>query len=143
MKEKENELYLKWVDLLENCIERMANNSFQIKKWAMAVVLAAIALIPENTSINPRIVVVCIAIGTFGFWMLDSYYLMLEKAFKNKYLDVIEYMEGTKEIKETPLSLKTKRDFDLFFKCVKRPVEFGFYIILLIICMIAFLVAQN
>lgn len=140
MMEKDEELYKKWIDLIEDCIKRMANNSFQIKKWAMAIVLAIIALIPENTGVNPKIIVLCVVIGIMGFWMLDSYYLMLEKAFKDKYSDVISYMEGTKERTETMLSLKTTRNKSSFFRCVRRPVEIGFYSILIIICVIAFLV---
>ena len=137
MVEKDEELYKKWIDLIEDCIKRMANNSFQIKKWAMAIVLAVIALIPENTSVNPKIIVVCIAIGIIDFWMLDSYYLMLERAFKNKYSDVIGYMDGTKNREEKMLSLKTTRSIKEFVCCVMRPVEIGFYLILIVICLIA------
>lgn len=138
--EKQMEQYNKWIDLIEGCIERMANNSFQIKKWAMAVVLAVIALIPEKTSVNPKTVIVCIGIGILAFWGLDSYYLMLERAFKDKYINVIKYMDDNLERKETMLSLKTERSFCKFIESMFRPVEVGFYSVLLSICVIAFLV---
>lgn len=130
--------YNKWLDLIEKCIERMANNSLQIKKWSIALVLAVIALIPESTIIAPKKIVFSVGIGIIAFWVLDSYYLMLERAFRDKYKIVIEYMAGTKKQEETTLNMKTERDFCMFLKAFVRPVEFIFYLILIGICIYAF-----
>lgn len=134
----EKELYIKWLDLIEECIKRMANNSFQIKKWAMALVLAIIALIPESAIIAPKKIAISVGTGIVAFWVLDSYFLMLERSFRDKYNNVIDYMAGAKKQEETTLNLKTERNMCMFFKAFFRPVEIVFYLILIVICFYAF-----
>lgn len=135
---KEKELYIKWVDLIEECIKRMANNSLQIKKWAIALVLAVIALIPESSIIAPKKIVVSVEIGIVAFWVLDSYYLMLERLFRDKYKNIIEYMAGIKKQDETTLSMKTESSICKFLEAFFSPSEMLFYLMLVGICVYAF-----
>ena len=89
------EILFKEIDLIEDCIKRMATNSFLLKGWAVTVISALIGL-TANTN-NWRFgsglaILVCI-----GFWYLDATYLKLERLYKRKYNWVIKNRPANKE----------------------------------------------
>lgn len=77
----------KEIDLIQSCITRMAQNSFMVKGWAFALVLAFMASVFERLNLY----VVC-GIGMFvllAFWYLDAFFLKMEKLYRFKYEWVI------------------------------------------------------
>ena len=90
-----NELH-KEIDLIQNCITRMAQNSFIIKGWAFMLVVGLIAL----TSDKFNLYILC-GIGIFIliiFWYLDAFFLKMEKLYRFKYEWVIaKRVEGIKD----------------------------------------------
>lgn len=73
----------KEIDLIQNCITRMGQNSFSVKGWLIALIIAIIALLSENVDIK---FVCMIIIGLTGvFWILDAFYLRTEKLYRWKY----------------------------------------------------------
>ncbi len=70
-----------YLNMIQGVITRMANNSLQIKCWAIAITTAFVALS------NNWVVFFATAIIVL-FWILDSYYLSLEKRFRELYEDV-------------------------------------------------------
>ena len=80
--ERINDYILKEIDLLEKCIERMAKNSFEIRKWTVGIIsiISGIASSSEKRSVMILcFVIICI------FWYLDAYYLRYERMYVNKY----------------------------------------------------------
>ena len=77
----------KEIDLIQNCINRMANNSFMCKGWVISIVIAIFILLPENISRHTIYGVIILA--TLCFWCLDVYYLRLERLYRWKYEWVI------------------------------------------------------
>ena len=77
----------KEIDLIQNCITRMSQNSFNVKGWLIALLVAIIALLPENINV----VAVCfIIVGiTSVFWYLDGFFLKIETLYRWKYNWVI------------------------------------------------------
>lgn len=77
----------KEIDLIQNCITRMSQNSFNVKGWLIALLVAIIALLPENINV----VAVCfIIVGiTSVFWFLDGFFLKIETLYRWKYNWVI------------------------------------------------------
>jgi hypothetical protein len=73
------DLQLKRVELLQNIITRMAQNSFTIKGWAVTVVAALLALSNKESD---RWFAVYALYPAMAFWGLDAYYLMLERLFR-------------------------------------------------------------
>jgi hypothetical protein len=67
---------LKEVDLIQDVIKRMANNSFLIKGWALTLVVASLLLkVPRYES--------WIAfIPLLMFWILDAYFLRQERLYR-------------------------------------------------------------
>ena len=42
----------KEIDLIQNCITRMGQNSFSVKGWLIALIIAIIALLSETLTLN-------------------------------------------------------------------------------------------
>ena len=82
-----NNILEKEIDLIQNCISRMSQNSFNVKGWFIGLIIAVIALLPE--SIDASYVCLIILITTFIFWGLDAFYLKMEKLYRWKYEWVI------------------------------------------------------
>ena len=86
--EKED-IYIE-LDMIQNCISRMASNSFALKGWYIAVLTAMFAFIATTDKS-----VICLPLGilivaTIIFWYLDSYYLYLERKYREKYNWILE-----------------------------------------------------
>lgn len=82
-----DEKMCKEIDLIQGCINRMCNNSFMCKGWLLSIIIAILALLPEN--INRKSICIIIILANICFWWLDSYYLQQEKFYRWKYEWVI------------------------------------------------------
>ena len=80
--EKIDDYILKEIDLLEKCIERMAKNSFEIRKWTVGII--SIISSVANNSEKSIIMLLCFII-ICTFWYLDAYYLRYERMYVDKY----------------------------------------------------------
>lgn len=77
----------KEIDLIQSCVNRMAQNSFMVKGWLITLVTVILALLPEN--VNVRGVCIIVLLATFCFWYLDAFFLRLERLYRWKYEWVI------------------------------------------------------
>lgn len=81
-----NEILHKEIDLIQACINRMANNSFLLKGWCVSLILAVLALSKEQLIFsNGWFVFIPIVL----FWGLDTYFLRLERMYRKLYQWVI------------------------------------------------------
>ena len=78
-----NENLHKEIDLIQNCINRMAGNSFLLKGWAISIIAVVLAL-AENRA-NPLFLLCTVFIPLFCFWYLDSFFLQTEKMYRKLY----------------------------------------------------------
>lgn len=73
----------KEIDLIQNCISRMARNSFLIKGWSITLIVITWAILDkENVSCLPLLLLI---IPVIAFWGLDAYFLRLEKQYRKMY----------------------------------------------------------
>lgn len=72
------------LNMIQEIITRMGNNSFSLKQWAVGIMIAIYAFAGENSH---KAVIVTI-IPLVVFWILDSYYLMIERKFRCLYDEV-------------------------------------------------------
>src|ERR1700691_5910895 len=77
----------KHLEFIQSVISRMAGNSFQMKSWNVALATAAIGFAAAKDS-HPKAAMLAL-IPSFVFWVLDAYYLLLERAFRDLYDDAI------------------------------------------------------
>lgn len=89
-KQQEDYQLIDHLKLIEQQIQRMADNSFKVKNWALTVVGGALLywLKEETPKDNMIWLWVLIVMATIIFWWLDAYYLTLEKGYRKLYVDV-------------------------------------------------------
>lgn len=75
-----------YLNMIQDAIKRMADNSFKIKNWAV-VVSAGLFGVYFSENQNPQILKALLFIAMI-FMVIDAYYLSLEKAFRCKYNEV-------------------------------------------------------
>lgn len=73
----------KEIDLIQACINRMAQNSFMVRGWLITLIAVMLALLPESFNIR-GLCIVGFAI-TICFWYFDTFFLRTEKLYRWKY----------------------------------------------------------
>lgn len=74
----------RYLEMLQGIIARMADCSFKCKEFCLVIVSALLALFATN--VGRFFIVLYIAIiPCLVFWVLDSYYLTQERAFRGVY----------------------------------------------------------
>jgi len=137
---KMNELFTEtdrqYISLLQENINRMAANSANCKTWLVTLVTAIIAL--QLTS-NELRSVLWIALGLIVlFYILDSYYLGIERKFINiekNYVKAVKYNEQD-ELKKNLYSFNIKAVKDKYAttcSALLSPSTWPFYSVLFLI----------
>lgn len=84
MKEELNVVEIhKEIDLIQSCINRMAQNSFMTKGWLISLYVIALALLPET--IDMFLVCAVLFMFTISFWYLDAFFLRTERIYRKIY----------------------------------------------------------
>lgn len=127
--EQNNYNLLEHLKLVEQQIQRMADNSFKIKNWAITAIGGALLywLKADVPKYNMSWLMIFIILATFMFWWLDAYYLTLEKCYRKLYMRV-------QEEEENSYDLSIKRYFKLnTINCVaisSKPLTHTYFALL-------------
>ena len=116
------EAKIKHLEFIQSAISRMATNSFLFKGWAITIAssLSAFAAVDRR-----RAVLLIALVSSAMFWALDGYYLMLEKLFRELYVDVAEKTESAIDFS---MGIKEDRRFKKWLSiCLCRPHLWAFY----------------
>jgi hypothetical protein len=70
------EVKIRHLEMIQAVINRMANNSFMLKGWAVTLVAGVFALSANDAN---KIFFLVAYIPIVLFWFLDSYYLQIER----------------------------------------------------------------
>jgi len=132
------EVLHKEIDLIQSCINRMAQNSFSCKGWALTLIAGVSTLIPKNVNkLYLFIIILCIDLC---FWWLDSFYVLQEKKYREKYSWVIKNRkEGNMQFlydlnpnnKNTMITPFDKSQFCVAFSHTLLPMYGGIVIMIL------------
>lgn len=71
------------LEFIQNVITRMASNSFAIKGWTVTLIAALMAL--SVASGTQKLFFLIAYVPLFAFWILDGYFLSLEKIYRKIY----------------------------------------------------------
>ncbi len=71
--------------MIQSIIDRMGNNSFMLKGWGIGVMIAIFAFAGKGKEAE---CVIFTIIPLIIFWLLDSYYLFLERKYRELYNEV-------------------------------------------------------
>lgn len=133
----ENNNKITHLEMVQGIINRMANNSFMLKGWAVTLVAGIFALASKDTD-KLYFLIAYIPIVVFGG--LDSYYLLQERLYRALYNKVRLLNE-----KDIDFSMKaTKEEFNSeknrFFSCLLSKTEIWFYLPLALVCTIVIII---
>ena len=76
-----------YLQMMQDNITRMANNSANCKSWMVTLVAGFCAIGCSIDKLNGWIILAIIPV--FVFWYLDTFYLQLERKMRNRQLDFI------------------------------------------------------
>lgn len=71
--------------MIQGVISRMAGNAFLLKGWTITLISAVYLLAAKDSN---RVFVLIGFLSFFAFWILDAYFLRLEKLFRALYEEV-------------------------------------------------------
>lgn len=80
----------KEIDLIQSCINRMASNSFEIKKWTVGIVAILAGLLKQGGDTKDIRACLLFLMVIVMFWGLDAFFLKTEKLYRKKYAWVIQ-----------------------------------------------------
>lgn len=112
------------LNIIQGVINRMAQNSFSLKGWAVTLATAIVALASKDTD---KIYFIVAYIPIIVFWGLDSYYLMQERLFRSLYNKVRELEEEQIDFNMDTSSLKSNKK-NKYNSCMTSVTEIGFYL---------------
>ena len=98
--EKSDTVYSQYFTIIQDVINRMAQNTFLIKAWTITLITAILVL--TFSIVNSLIFGVLLAI-TVIFWVLDSYYLKLERIYRRLYKTKVEEYNDNQKRKSMKL----------------------------------------
>lgn len=82
--------------MIENIITRMANNSFQLKSWTVSLITAILIFVDLKKQVC---FIWIVFIPIIVFWVLDAYYLQLERKYRKLYNSVQkDYVNKTNKV---------------------------------------------
>lgn len=96
--DEKQSIFYKEIDLIQSCINRMAQNSFMIKGWLVALLAVILALLPEKFDLNILCIVSFVLIVCL--WYLDAFFLKMERLYRWKYNWVIKNRLSSDEVSD-------------------------------------------
>lgn len=115
------------LNMIQSTIQRMGNNSFYLKGWAVLIIVAIFTFAGEQNNIR------CILFTNLPlivFWGLDAYYLQLERKYRFLYDDVRNKKENEIDydmnFNNVTTSLKNAKKV-CYFSCLFSKTEILFY----------------
>lgn len=136
MKHGENKR--KHLDFIQLTITRMGANSFLLKAWTVTLVAALFAIGNKDAVTN---IYYLSFLPILVFWILDSYYLHIEKMFRLLYDSVRAIDE-----QDIDFSLRTEAYTDSikasWLRCMFTVTEVGFYLPLTILTTLAIYIVR-
>lgn len=113
---------IKHLEMIESIIERMGNNSFQLKGWA--VTLVTVIGVFSATGSDKRFFIIAF-IPLVAFWAIDAFYLQSERKYKELYKKVRAMKEEEIDFDMDTSAIKTKRT--VYWNCLLSRTEACFY----------------
>ena len=82
MNKEKQAILEKEIDLIQGCINRMAQNSFLIKGWLVSLIAVILGLLPEKFDL--KVLGIIAGLVTVCFWYLDGFFLKTEWIIKER-----------------------------------------------------------
>lgn len=94
---------LKHLEFIQNVITRLSGNLFLLKGWSVTLIVGLLALMAQQMKPIYFLFAFCVL---FIFWILDGYFLSMERCFRALYDEV-----RIKKEEEIDFSMKYKQHY--------------------------------
>lgn len=134
MEERAVEPKIRYLEMIQNVISRMASNSFLLKGWAVTIVVGLLAF-AHLEDMDSKFIIIAL-VPTIFFWMLDSFFLQQEKMYRKLY----EHATKLKKLEEIKFSLNAsiyKNDVPNLIKIMFSKTLRWFYGPIILVIVIA------
>ena len=137
-----NERILKHLEFIQGVVDRLGRNSFLLKGWSMAVLVAG-ALLMVRLRPDQPLLALTLLLPVVGFWLLDAYFLWQERLFRAEY-DRVRKQDET-DFAMNPMQHKDlpKHSWPATFFSVTLVVFYGIEILFVSVLVGALWVAGN
>ena len=129
---------IKHLEMIESIINRMGNNSFLLKGWAVTLLSGIFVLSDKDTD---KMFFLVAYIPIIVFWLLDSYYLFQERLFRYHYDKVRDRSED-----EIDFSMQTNveglKNKDIYWGVVFSTTERWFYLPLALVTTLVIIITN-
>ena len=127
------------LEMIQGVINRMASNSFMLKGWAVTLAAGIFALASKDAD---KMYFLITYVPVIVFWLLDSYYLLQERLYRDLYNDVRKKSETEIDF-SLNAAVYAKKDYKrTFWGCVISKTEIWFYLPLALICSGVIIITQ-
>ncbi|TON57782.1 hypothetical protein CGH54_24170 [Vibrio parahaemolyticus] len=137
-----NDAEIKHLEFIQNIINRMNANSFQIKNWTITILTALLALFGSS---NNKFFLFIAFLPCLLFWFLDAYYLQQERIFRGIYNDVAKLSKSpkTQRLFELNTSLYKGGDYSYVSSFFSITILKVYPILIILVLTLHFVVAGS
>ncbi len=125
---------IKHLEFIQATINRMASNSAMYKGWALTVNAALAALSADDFHARKSLLIIA-AIITLGFSCFDTYYLVIEKKYRDLYSECIKPSNNI-----PPFSMDIRKYNGCFLKSYFTVSIWPLYITMITALVISYLI---
>jgi hypothetical protein len=122
----------KHMDYVQAVISRLANNSFVMKGWALTL---SSALLGFAASQGQAMLAFAAVVPAMAFWLLDTYFLRQERAFRDMFDDIAAKKVTDFQIKPAPYAKR-----QLWWRAGKSLSLSTFYGAIIVLCVVVAIV---
>lgn len=128
-----------YLNIFQNIINRMSNNSTNCKAWAIAVISV---LFVFNKESNLKAMIFIILFPIILLFILDGGYIGLEKMFRKQYNEFVKKVMTNKALTEDLFGIKTYNNYrehlSSIYEGIRSLSVWPFYFTILILLLIAY-----
>ena len=129
---------IKHLEMIQSIVSRMATNSFALKGWAVTLVVGIFAISAKESN---SMFFILVYLPIIIFCLLDSYYLQLERKYRDLYSRTLDV-----ELNEIDFKLKVdesdKTKETTYWQCLLSGTEFCFYVPIAVLVLIVIIIAN-
>lgn len=124
---------IKHLEIIQGVVNRLSTNSFLLKGWSVVLLSALFALSAKSTNAD---FIYIAYLPVFAFWILDGYFLSVERQYREKYDEV-----RLKNDEEIDFSMNLKKLCSKnWISTILSKTLFVFYGILLLVVFLVMLI---
>lgn len=131
---------IRYLEMIQNVISRMASNSFLLKGWSVTLVVGLLAF--ANLEEMDSKYIILALVPTIFFWALDGFFLHQEKMYRKLY----ENATGLSKPEEISFSLNAsiyKEEVPNWFKVMFSKTLVIFYVPIIVVIILALFSFSN